>query len=48
VHQEHTETGEHRNFNVAFPEWVPDDVAKAADALSTDTARAQLGAWTTG
>jgi len=46
VHQEHTESGEHRNFNVAFPEWVPDDVAKAADALTADAARAQLGAWT--
>lgn len=45
VHQEHTESGEHRNFNVAFPEWVPDDVAKAADTLTTDAARAQLGTW---
>jgi hypothetical protein len=45
VHQEHTETGEHRNFNVAFPEWVPDDVAKAADGLTTEAARAELGAW---
>lgn len=45
VHQEHTDSGEHRNFNVPFPDWVPDDVAKAADALSTDAARAQLGAW---
>lgn len=45
VHQEHTESGEHRNFNVAFPEWVPEDVAKAADALTPDAARAQLGAW---
>ncbi|MFN0250504.1 MAG: hypothetical protein ACKV2T_26725 [Kofleriaceae bacterium] len=46
VHQEHTETGEHRNFNVPFPEWVPEDVAQAADAMSTDTARAELGTWT--
>jgi len=46
VHQEHTETGEHRNFNVAFPEWVPEDVAKAADGLTTEAARAELGAWT--
>jgi hypothetical protein len=46
VHQEHTETGEHRNFNVPFPEWVPDDVAKAADAMTADSARAELGTWT--
>jgi hypothetical protein len=46
VHQEHTETGVHRNFNVPFPEWVPDDVAKAADAMTTDSARAELGTWT--
>lgn len=46
VHQEHTDTGVHLNFNVPFPDWVPDDVAKAADALSADAARAQLGAWT--
>jgi hypothetical protein len=45
VHQEHTETGEHRNFNVPFPEWVEEDIAKAADALTTDGARAELGAW---
>lgn len=45
VHQEHTETGQHRNFNVAFPEWVPDDVAKAADGLTTEAARDELGSW---
>lgn len=45
VHQEHTESGEHRNFNVPFPDWVEEDVAKAADALTTDAARAELGTW---
>lgn len=45
VHQEHTESGEHRNFNVPFPDWVEEDVAKAADALTTDAARAELGSW---
>ena len=44
LQQEHMPTGEHRNFVTAFPDWVDDDTAKAADALSTDKARAQL-AW---
>lgn len=45
VQQEHMPTGEHRNLVTPFPDWVPDEVAAAADALSTDDARAQLGAW---
>jgi hypothetical protein len=44
LQQEHMPTGEHRNFVTAFPDWVDEDTAKAADALSTDKARAQL-AW---
>jgi hypothetical protein len=43
--QEHMPTGEHRNFTTPFPDWVPDEVSSAADALSLDEARAQLGAW---
>ncbi len=45
VQQEHMPTGEHRNLVTAFPDWVPDEIAAAADALSTDDARAQLGSW---
>jgi hypothetical protein len=45
VQQEHMPTGEHRNFTTPFPEWVPDDVARAAQALTVDDARAQLGTW---
>ena len=45
VQQEHMPTGEHRNLVTPFPDWVPEEVATAADALSTDDARAQLGAW---
>jgi hypothetical protein len=45
VQQEHMPTGEHRNLVTPFPDWVPDEVAAAADAMSTDQARAQLGAW---
>jgi hypothetical protein len=45
IQQEHMPTGEHRNLITPFPDWVPDDVARAATALTTDDARAQLGAW---
>ena len=43
--QEHMPTGEHRNIVTQFPDWVDDATARAADALSLDQARAQLGAW---
>jgi hypothetical protein len=43
--QEHMPTGEHRNVTTAYPDWVPEDVAAAAAALSIDDARAQLGNW---
>jgi hypothetical protein len=45
LQQEHMPTGEHRNMVTPFPDWVPDDVARAATALTVDAARAQLGAW---
>jgi hypothetical protein len=45
IQQEHMPTGEHRNMVTPFPDWVPDDVARAATALTVDDARAQLGAW---
>src|SRR5262245_4983248 len=45
IQQEHMPTGEHRNLVTPFPDWVPDDVARAASALTVDDARAQLGAW---
>ena len=43
--QEHMPTGEHRNIITPFPDWVPDDVAKAADGLTADQAKLQLGSW---
>jgi hypothetical protein len=46
VVQEHTPTGEHRNIVTAFPEWVDDATARAADALTIERARALLGDWT--
>jgi hypothetical protein len=45
IQQEHMPTGEHRNLVTPFPDWVPDDVARAATALTIEAARAQLGAW---
>jgi hypothetical protein len=45
IQQEHMPTGEHRNLVTPFPDWVPDDVARAANALTIEAARAQLGAW---
>jgi len=44
LQQEHMPTGEHRNFVTPFPDWVDEDTARAADALTSDAARAQL-AW---
>ncbi len=46
LQQEHLPTGEHRNIVTPFPDWVDDATARAADALTSEQARAQLGAWT--
>ncbi|HMG56553.1 MAG TPA: hypothetical protein VK601_23800, partial [Kofleriaceae bacterium] len=45
IQQEHMPTGEHRNLITPFPDWVPDDVARAAAELTVEAARGQLGAW---
>ena len=45
IHQEHMPSGEHRNFTVPFPEWVPASELAAAAGLSVADARAQLGSW---
>ncbi|HEX8110059.1 MAG TPA: hypothetical protein VF516_20155 [Kofleriaceae bacterium] len=45
IQQEHMPTGEHRNLVTPYPDWVPDDVARAAAALTVEAARAQLGPW---
>jgi hypothetical protein len=39
----HTSSGVHKLVTTAFPEWVPEDVAAAARALSEEEARRQLG-----
>ena len=45
IQQEHMPTGEHRNFVTPFPDWVPDEVTRAAAELTLEAARAQLGPW---
>jgi len=45
IKQEHTENGVHRNSVTPFPQWVPANVKVAAQLLSADDARAQLGSW---
>ena len=44
LHEVHTESGAHRVEEEPYPEWVPDDVARAAAALSVDEALALLPA----
>lgn len=45
IQQEHMPTGEHKNVVTPFPDWVPDEVGAAAQRLSADDAKQQLGAW---
>jgi hypothetical protein len=35
VWDEHTESGAHKSRRIAFPEWVPGEVAREAEKLST-------------
>ena len=42
IWNEHTQTGAHKSRASAFPKWVPDDVKRAAAALSVAAAEALL------
>jgi hypothetical protein len=42
IWNEHTQTGAHRSRAIAFPKWGPDDVQRAAAALSVAAAEALL------
>jgi hypothetical protein len=42
---EHTSTGEHKARRQAFPAWVPADVMRQAQALSTADAETILAPW---
>jgi hypothetical protein len=45
VRDEHTPSGRHVNRVVAFPQWVPPEVAAAARAMSERDALDALGSW---
>jgi hypothetical protein len=47
IREEHTESGAHALVTIAFPQWVPSDVKKAAGKLSAADARRQFGDWLT-
>jgi hypothetical protein len=45
VRDEHTPSGRHVRRDVPFPQWVPDDVARAAGAMPEQEATAAFGRW---
>jgi hypothetical protein len=45
VRDEHTPSGRHASREVAFPKWVPRDVAAEARAMSEEDALAAFGSW---
>jgi hypothetical protein len=47
VWDEHTETGAHVSRQIAFPEWVPSEVLREAQALSIAEAEQLLSAFLT-
>jgi hypothetical protein len=42
IHSEHTASGAHRSFKLAYPHWVPGEALGAAQLLSDDEAFANL------
>jgi hypothetical protein len=47
IREEHTKSGAHKLVTMAFPQWVPTGVRKAAKKLSEVKARRQCGDWLT-
>jgi hypothetical protein len=47
IREEHTKSGAHKLVTMAFPQWVPTEVRKAAEKLSEVEARRQCGDWLT-
>jgi hypothetical protein len=45
LQEEHTPSGAHRVRTVPFPRWVPPEVRQAAEDISEEEARLQLGDW---
>jgi len=48
IRQEHTEAGHHLNRIIAFPDWVPPEIAVEAGRLDEKDALQQLGNWVSG
>jgi hypothetical protein len=48
VRDEHTASGRHVNHELAFPQWVPADVAEQASTMSESEALAVFGVWVHG
>ena len=45
VHEEHTPSGRHVSRAIAFPHWVPAEVARLAKTIDEQEAFAAFGAW---
>jgi hypothetical protein len=45
IREQHTKSGAHELVTIEFPDWVPADVRKAAEALSAEDARLQCADW---
>jgi hypothetical protein len=45
VREEHTASGRHVSREIAFPQWVPNEVKALAEGMDEDAARAALGPW---
>jgi hypothetical protein len=45
LHEKHTASGKHVKDEIAFPDWVPREVADQARQLDEQSALEDLGAW---
>jgi len=45
LREEHTTSGAHKMVTTSFADWVTADVRRAAESLSEEEARSQVGAW---
>jgi hypothetical protein len=45
LREEHTQSGAHRLRIIPFARWIPDEVRQAADNITEEEARRQLGDW---
>lgn len=45
VRQEHTASGRHVNTDIPYPDWVPEEVLRAARSADADEAHKLFGSW---